>query len=193
MCWCSGVRSSSGSRSLQLELEVTSTSESLCLSCGLCCDGTLYGGVGLEGEDQARLARRSLPVVPSHTGVSLRQPCAAHIEGACSIYEDRPGACARYRCALLKQVDAGEVSTSAALALVRETRTLVARVRERLAAWSSEPSPWRALALAEEQMGTDAWRRENADLLLDVGELVLRLCRTFDERFRQRDAADRKL
>lgn len=100
---------------------------SLCLSCGFCCDGTLFDRVPLSEGDDVRI-RQWLHVAPQdHHGT---QPCCA-LEGTrCRIYDARPRTCRRFRCLLLEAHDAGEVSE-------REARVIVDQVRQLRAALST--------------------------------------------------------
>ena len=93
---------------------VNSESE-LCLSCGLCCDGSLFQLVKLEpGEAQS-----GLRLVPAHD--AFAQPCGCLTGTRCDIYDDRPAACRRFRCRLLAHV--GPIGP--ALAIVARTRELL--------------------------------------------------------------------
>ena len=95
----------------------TSTT-SLCLDCGLCCDGTMHSTVALEhGDDREVLLRTGFHLLLFEAEARFEQPCHAFHE-QCTIYDDRPTLCRSYRCALLRQVDSGEVSDADARALV---------------------------------------------------------------------------
>ncbi len=56
------------------------------------------------------------------------QPCPAH-RYACTVYKERPGACHAYECALLRRLNAGEVTHDEALNLIDRARTLRDRAR----------------------------------------------------------------
>lgn len=88
----------------------------LCLACGLCCDGTLFTAVPLTADDAARLgvSERRLP-----------QPCV-HLEArCCQAYERRPLACRRFDCNLVHALRDGEVDLPGALAIVAEAQRRV--------------------------------------------------------------------
>lgn len=90
----------------------------LCQTCGMCCDGTIFGSVPLgdgpsplPGLEVLRQGVRALP-----------QPCQA-LEGTrCSRYEDRPEACRRFICLLAAAVDDGELELEEALTTVWQTQ-----------------------------------------------------------------------
>lgn len=70
----------------------------LCLACGLCCDGSLFGYVPLQDRERAMASRRGLRVLASGNG--FEQPCSAHHAGACAVYAERPRACRAFECKL---------------------------------------------------------------------------------------------
>jgi Fe-S-cluster containining protein len=78
---------------------------SLCRSCGLCCDGSLFGCVTLE-PDEARDARKG-PLHVLQRGNAFEQPCSALTTldngCGCSIYPDRPRACRAFTCRLYER------------------------------------------------------------------------------------------
>lgn len=96
----------------------------LCLRCGLCCDGTLFTQVPLAAGEVVRL-----PVLVREDGrAALRQPCAALEGRCCTIYEERPASCRRFRCMLQTALAETEVSLAEALAVVDEAHALLAAV-----------------------------------------------------------------
>ena len=91
--------------------------EDLCLSCGLCCDGSLFWAVPL-GEGEAAPA-------PLDADGYLRQPCPC-FDGACTIYKDRPAGCRDFTCHVLDAVAAGRRDREWALARIAEMRATLA-------------------------------------------------------------------
>lgn len=109
----------------------------LCLACGLCCDGTLFDLVKLEGSDDARkLKALGLPVTVSRGKSPIArfpQPCAALCaDRTCKVYADRPWQCGVFECGVFKDAKAGRVPFSSALRLVKRTRRRAEEVRELL-------------------------------------------------------------
>jgi Fe-S-cluster containining protein len=106
--------------------------EALCRACGLCCDGSLFGRVGLTPEEVAPARMRSLRVVPS--GKAFEQPCAALVTSgagtesatACSIYDERPLACRRFTCRLRERYRREGGPIEERLSVVRRARQLLA-------------------------------------------------------------------
>lgn len=102
---------------------MTST-ERLCLACGLCCSGALFDIVRLTPDESARLSRLGLPIVHGGAFDALMQPCAALEVRTCRVYAERPARCASYRCLLYEAVAADEVGLDEALDLVATAHTL---------------------------------------------------------------------
>ncbi|MBI2949551.1 MAG: YkgJ family cysteine cluster protein [Verrucomicrobia bacterium] len=113
----------------------TAAAESLCLSCGLCCNGVLFKDVELrEGDNAEQLESIGLPLERLKKKIRFPQPCAALCgDNRCRIYADRPVRCRQFECALLKEVNAGHVEMSAALRIVRTARERAGKVQRRLA------------------------------------------------------------
>ncbi len=99
----------------------------LCRSCGLCCDGSLFTHVPLEAEEVERLRALGIPLQTRRSGAQvLPQRCGA-LEGRdCRIYADRPSECAAYKCLLADALLRGDVTLEFAQATVRKAQRLVA-------------------------------------------------------------------
>jgi Fe-S-cluster containining protein len=102
----------------------------LCQSCGLCCDGSLFGRVVLQPGEVETARRHRLRVLASGRG--FEQRCAA-LEAPgpvgqhrCAIYGERPRSCRNFTCRLYEhhRVDGGAIEPR--LAAVRRVRELVA-------------------------------------------------------------------
>jgi len=108
--------------------------EQLCPNCGLCCDSTLFADVELRaGEDAKRLRQLGLTLVQkTKSKLAFAQPCACFDGKLCGIYADRPRQCRKFECGLLKRVDAGEMTSGAALKKISEAKILAGKVRRLL-------------------------------------------------------------
>lgn len=100
--------------------------EILCRACGLCCDGSLFGRVGLAPEEVEGAKKHRLRVV--ETGKSFAQPCAALVDDACAIYDERPLACRRFACRLYDRHEREGGPIEPRLASVRRVRDLLSRL-----------------------------------------------------------------
>lgn len=152
--------------------------DALCKECGLCCDGTLFGSVLVQPDERERLSRVGLLVVVGDDGLSLRQRCSSLAGCLCSIYEDRPAACAQYECSLRKGVLAGRKSESEGRADIARMRALLATLGDAFdVPASSDVSVWDALLTLEEPLDitedAETVRRQDAgiDALAKILEL----------------------
>lgn len=98
--------------------------QDLCLSCGLCCDGSLFWAVELDAPDD----------VPhgAEPGGQLPQPCAFHCDGACQIYATRPGQCRAFVCKVLEAVQGGSRNAAWGRARIEAMRHLLAGLDDAL-------------------------------------------------------------
>ena len=110
--------------------------ESLCLKCGLCCNGVIFADVKLQARDDSqRLRTLGLPLASSgRRDLKFSQPCSAFDGCRCRIYAERPRYCRDFECILLKNVIAGRLTYGAALQTVRSATEKVDAVRDLLRA-----------------------------------------------------------
>jgi len=114
----------------------------LCLACGLCCDGTIFDVVPLTPNERITVTRLGLPVIERAAGPAMVQPCEALDGLECQVYVARPGPCRAFRCALLDALAADEVDLSECLGQVREARRLLAVLTTAIGE-VGELEPWR--------------------------------------------------
>ena len=112
---------------------------SLCLECGLCCNGVIFADVELRPEDDAVklqalglafLSNRKSPIVNR----KFQQPCTAFEGCRCRIYSDRPIYCREFECLLLKSVKAGHTEIAEARRIIRSALQRVKKVKRLLQA-----------------------------------------------------------
>lgn len=103
-----------------------SESSSICLACGLCCDGTLIGFVQLNPDEKPKLGG-----LFDENGIFI-QPCKKYCNG-CTIYEERPIQCGLFKCGLLTSVEQQGVTFDAAVESVKEVKVLKANIELELA------------------------------------------------------------
>ena len=117
-----------------------SAAEELCLSCGLCCNGVLFGDVRLQpGDDPARLKALGLKLRARGARLRFTQPCSAlNAKCECGIYAGRPVYCRAFECALLQSVLAGETDQPAAARVIRSARQRAAKAARLLRALGNE-------------------------------------------------------
>ncbi|MCF0073223.1 YkgJ family cysteine cluster protein [Dyadobacter sp. CY261] len=81
----------------------------LCVSCGMCCDGTLFNTARIQDDKDRKLAD-SLDLITGGQEDKLyfKMPCP-HFAGCCSIYDrNRPQICSMFFCNPLKKFQRGE-------------------------------------------------------------------------------------
>ncbi|WP_062543059.1 YkgJ family cysteine cluster protein [Rufibacter tibetensis] len=108
-----------------------SDASNLCLSCGLCCEGTVIGFVQVGREELPLL--RDLIDVENTTGDGFfLQPCKKYCDG-CTIYARRPKQCAKFECGLLKSLDQKKLSFDSAIEVVKEVKQLKTTIESKIA------------------------------------------------------------
>lgn len=107
-------------------MTVPPSGSDLCIQCGLCCNGALFGFVPLTAEEQA------LPRHRAH-GERMPLPCEFLDGRKCTIYgEGPPRVCGEFRCRLLRRFEAGDVTLEDAMEEVAEAHRLHDAVCETL-------------------------------------------------------------
>lgn len=97
-----------------------SDSSNICLSCGLCCDGTVIGFVQVDKDELPALREIKILEEDEGKGIFL-QPCEKFCD-ACTIYDQRPKQCAIFKCGLLTSVENDKISFELALEAVEEVK-----------------------------------------------------------------------
>lgn len=103
---------------------------SICLSCGLCCDGTLIGFVHLDDEEVPEV-RKHMEIEEEQGHGFFLHPCQRYCDG-CTIYAHRPKQCGLFKCGLLKSVEQKELQFDLALEAIAELKELKLNIEERL-------------------------------------------------------------
>ncbi len=144
----------------------------ICHVCNLCCDGTFFGNGRLQSGEVERARKLGLPLLTVDDAPAFAIPCTRHDGHGCSVYDDRPQVCRDFRCRLLNHVDEGKVAATDAEGYVARVRELSEVIRNAL----TSPAPHQSLFIVALDLTKRAddpdWRRDNAELLMDIGELV---------------------
>jgi len=165
---------------------ISDAEQSLCVQCGLCCDGTIFERARVFPEDDlARLEADGFILLTTAARSGFALPCHHQQGRLCIVYQQwRPQVCHTFRCALLRRFEASELSWEEASTRIERTVALVERIeaqlpaqgvnertslKQRLAAWQA----------AQTAAGVDV-RRTLAPLLLDFVSLQ----RILDQHFR---------
>jgi uncharacterized protein len=154
--------------------------DTLCLQCGMCCNGVLFADVRPEPGDGSPLFQGNR----SRVG----QPCPAFnvTTCACAIYAERPARCRKFECRQLLGVRNGTTTTEKALRQIREARRLAAEVEKLLTelGFNNERLPFsrrfqRCQRAAENGQLPEGQLERLADLQLAVHRLTGLLAREF--------------
>ena len=162
-------------------MEAATENPSICIGCGLCCDGTLHGYTRVSESDEEGAAAIDLIVDEEDGKRIFRQPCPQFSCGRCKVYSKRPPVCRTYRCALLKRVDAGSITAGEARQRVVTARKLVSAL---IAAAPDASTPARRSQLARQLRSelsslSGEQRARAAKMILDLASLDHHLTRWF--------------
>lgn len=140
---------------------------SVCLDCGMCCNGTFLDYAPVTEAEAKVLESRGLPVnLIEGLGLRIKLPCRK-FESCCTIYADRPAVCRSFRCRLLKSIDKGKIETGNALQRIQLLKALKAEL-EQVIPDRKEISYFREVRnfLIEIEKGSPELRKENARVLI---------------------------
>ena len=102
---------------------------SICIGCGLCCDGTVVTHLAVRDESDLGAPLRGLGVeiIAAAEPPVFELPCPAVCDGVCTIHDlHRPSACSQFECKLSRAVLDGAVTSDEARSVI--SATLRARV-----------------------------------------------------------------
>ena len=165
----------------EVPLVVENLGSKLCTRCGLCCAGAIHNAAVLD-EDEIPAARAMrLPVLDSEKPL-FALPCPKLKNDCCTIYATRPRVCARYKCQLLQDLEAGAVALPEALDRVRTAKALFEQLKDAMPAGMTFQQTRRlALDATASPAGVDARTR----MLVRLRSTALQLY--LDKHFRNSD------
>lgn len=104
---------------------------SICVKCGICCDGTLFSKARIKDEADEQLVKGlGLSIFEQANGKRyFHQPCSV-FDGCCTVYQLRPKVCQYFLCEPLKKVKNNEMSFEQAEKLVTTTLALRSEIVE---------------------------------------------------------------
>lgn len=109
--------------------------EELCLSCGLCCDGSIFTVIPLS-QNKILSGKNQVPLhdISRQKSNFLEQPCSHYIGNSCSIYHDpsKPHVCSQFKCRLLFELKNKTASRSECLSIIRDAKNQIRGIRETL-------------------------------------------------------------
>ncbi|MBO9449149.1 YkgJ family cysteine cluster protein [Tropicibacter sp. R16_0] len=99
----------------------------LCVSCNLCCNGSIFARVPITEEERPRLPKE-VQVFARNGALRMRLPCPRlGDDGACTCYDVRPDTCRTYNCKLSKRRNEGEIDERSAVEITQEIKAAQAR------------------------------------------------------------------
>lgn len=156
---------------------ITDPEQSLCVQCGLCCDGTIFERARVFPEDdltQLEINGFILLTAAERRGFAL--PCHHQQGRVCAVYQQwRPTVCHTFRCRLLRRFEAGELTWEEAHARIERTVALADQIRAQLPSQRDHKRTSLKQRMADWQQaqtaaGVDV-QRTFARLLLDFASL----------------------
>ncbi len=144
---------------------------SICLPCGLCCNGVLFRHVDVMAEEVQGLEQLGLVLSQEYRHFAFRLPCTRHVHSACAIYADRPFTCTAFSCELLHRAQNGTLELDACLEIIHLVRERLARVEEKIGPRRPGQRVWEAVdeSLSRLEQERDWSRRD--ELARDAAEL----------------------
>jgi uncharacterized protein len=92
----------------------------LCVSCGLCCNGTLFSRVKISLEESIRLKGLGIDVLEKKHAMFMSIPCGKLKGSCCTVYENRPNGCQVFFCSLADKLKRKEVTFESARQSIEE-------------------------------------------------------------------------
>jgi hypothetical protein len=180
---------------------VSNAEQSLCVQCGLCCDGTIFEWARVFPEDDlAQLEADGFILLTTAARSGFALPCHHQQGRICGVYQRwRPQVCHTFRCALLRRVEAGEVAWAEALARIERAVALVERIQAQLPTQDNSErkslkqrmADWQAAQTAAGIQGGGSPRSTLKDVQRTFAPLLLdfvSLQRMLDQHFRVKAA-----
>jgi len=105
------------------------TQNNICIQCGLCCNGTLFswGNIGSNEVLDELFKTETIKTDGNETNV-FSQPCQFLKNCSCSIYNSetpkRPLVCSKFKCKLLNNYEANQITYSESIILIEKTKEL---------------------------------------------------------------------
>jgi len=160
-------------------------SSNICLSCGLCCDGTILGFVQLDNDEMPAL-KKIMDIEDEKGNGFFLQPCKKYCDG-CTIYSQRPKQCGLFECGLLKSVEKKEIKFESALEIVNVVKQKRSAIAKNVALLNIElhsPSFYFRMVelkkLLEKNKAESSLTQNHLELIADLAHLDGLLSNEFD-------------
>ena len=99
--------------------------QEICISCGICCDGTLFNRASLEPGEKGQLPEKIEQNYFQVNGVDkFKLPCL-YFDGKCTIYDQKKAIiCSAFRCQLLNNFSVGKISINDTMNVISKAKTM---------------------------------------------------------------------
>jgi Fe-S-cluster containining protein len=115
---------------------------------------------------------------------TFRLPCPCFQQGRCATYTKRPEACGRYRCNLLRGVEAQEMDQETALEPIEQAKRLIAEIETLIGDTNEGETIWQRAAHFAEYRGlrlhTSEFTQAFPQLQLKISTLYILCDRHFE-------------
>jgi len=160
-------------------------SQTLCTSCGLCCDGSLFGRARINKNES--LITDYIFTIEQNDPQGFRLPCSYLREKCCTIYEERPyKVCESFKCKLIKAYLAEKITFADAADKINKVLTLKSNVELQIMSLhpknkgnSIHHKMGEFSTYFSERMSELEFRKEFGRILLDYRILKMQLQMTF--------------
>jgi hypothetical protein len=154
--------------------------QEICLTCGFCCDGTLFAHAMLNPGEKGNLPERIEENVFSQAERDyFHLPCR-YFAGRCTIYDSqRAYVCGSYRCQLLRDFSDGNISFDQALGIVKRARDFRSELMERYSGMTGRRDNTHFIKVLKESGNYQRQTGEAASTAMDQ-ELFLARCNIFE-------------
>ena len=112
-------------------MKSSESEQTICITCGFCCDGTLFNHATLQPGEKGTLPQKMEEAYfMDGEKEFFRLPCP-YFDGKCTIYDQKKAhICSAFRCELLKDYSGEKISQEAALRLIENAVRQRAEIRE---------------------------------------------------------------
>ena len=155
---------------------------SLCTRCGLCCSGVIFDYVPVEQDERAGLTDLGFEILEDGEEAKFPQPCRMFSGSLCSIYAERPAACRKFQCKVLRRYHDGSIAEEEAFFLIEAAKSLVEKLKPQLEEGESVASArkrWRLERQRVVEGGASAMSPDQARFHLNMASLNIFLDKHF--------------
>lgn len=145
-----------------------SDSSNICLSCGLCCDGTIIGFVQLANEELPRV-KKVMDIEDENDNGFFLLACNKYCAG-CTIYSERPKQCVSFECKLLKNFEQKKLNFDSAVEIINTIKEKKSDIEEKVANLQLE---LRSPSFYFKMVELKKWLRKNKESSLNQDYLAL--------------------